>query len=113
VNLLQIFFIISGVVLFLLSLDIAKKRKFNALHFLVFFVIGIGLLVFTFFPNILDHLGKIVGLQRGADALVYSSIIFLLYFSLLLLSKVESTRDDMTKVIREIALQNARKDKLS
>lgn len=111
-TLLQIFFIISGVIIFILSLDVARKEKFNALHFVVFFGIAIGLLVFTFFPNILDNLGRIVGLQRGADALVYSSIIFLLYFSLLLLSKVESTREDMTKLVREIALQNTRKEKL-
>ena len=45
--------------------------------------------------------------------MVYSSIIFLLYFSLLLLSKVESSREDVTKLVREIALQNAQKRKLS
>jgi len=112
VTLLQVFFIISGVIIFFLALDVARKEKFNALHFFVFIAIGVGLLIFTFFPGVLDSVGQLFGIQRGADVLVYSSIIFLLYFSLLLLSKVESGREDVTKLVREIALQNAEKKKL-
>ncbi len=70
-------------------------------------------MVFTFFPGILDGIGQAFGIQRGADVLVYSSIIFLLYFSLLLLSKVESNRDDVTGLVREIALRNAEKKELA
>ena len=33
---LQVFFIISGIVILLTAYDIAKKERFNALHFLVF-----------------------------------------------------------------------------
>lgn len=111
-NLLQVFFIVSGVIIFLLAIDIARKEKFNALHFVVFICIGLGLLAFTFFPSVLDGIGRLFWIQRGADVLVYSSIVFLLYFSLLLLSKVESWRDDITKLIREIALQNSEKREL-
>lgn len=68
-----------------------------------------GLLLFTFFPSILDGLGSIFGLQRGADALVYSSIIFLLYFSLLLLSKSENNSHHLTRLVRELALVQAEK----
>ncbi len=108
-NLLQLFFIISGVVIFILALDIARRQKFNALHFVIFLWIWCGLLVFTFFPWVLDAIWSILGLQRGADALVYGSIIFLLYFALLLLRKVEENREDLTKLVREIALINSKK----
>lgn len=103
-TLLQIFFIISGVIIFLIALDIAKRQKFNAFHFLVFIGIGAGLLIFTFVPAVLNRLGSIVGVQRGADALVYASIIFLLYFSLLLLNKAEKNREDITRLVREIGV---------
>lgn len=108
-TLLEIFFIISGVIILLLGIDIAKRERFNALHFLVFLGIGIGLLVFTFFPWALDAIGKIFWLQRGADLLVYTSIIFLIYFVLLLLRKLEQGKTDITALIREIAIQNAGK----
>nr|MDD3719880.1 DUF2304 family protein [Candidatus Gracilibacteria bacterium] len=111
-SLLQIFFIVSGIIIFLLSIDIARRQKFNALHFIVFIFVGAGLLVFSFFPYILDSLGNIFGLQRGADLLVYTSIIFLFYFSLLLLRKVEGNSSDLTKFIREFAIQNGPKEKL-
>jgi hypothetical protein len=101
---LEIFFVISGTIILILWIDIAKKEKFNALHFLVFIVIGVGLLVFSFFPRVLDYIGKIIGIQRWADGLVYMSIIFLLYFSLLLLIKVEWQRQRITALAREIAL---------
>lgn len=103
-NLLQAFFIVSGVVISIIAFDIAKKQKFNALHFLVFIGIGAGLLVFTFFPQVLDLMGRIFGIQRGADVLVYVSIIFLLYFVLLLLNKTEKNREDVTRLVREIGV---------
>jgi len=103
-NFLQVFFIVSGVIIFIIAMDIAQKQKFNALHFLVFIGIGIGLLVFTFFPGILDRIGHFFGVQRGADVLVYTSIIFLLYFSLLLLNKAEKNREDITRLVREIGV---------
>jgi len=106
---LQVFFIISGFVILLTAYDIAKRERFNALHFLVFLAAWWGLLVFTFFPETLNIIGRIFGLQRGAEVLVYMSIIFLFYFVLLLLRKVEATREEVTKLVREIAIQNAKK----
>lgn len=64
---------------------------------------------FTFFPQALDYIGHIFGLTRGADVLVYVSIIFLFYFVLLLLRKTEANREELTRIIRELALQNAKK----
>ncbi|MDD2891801.1 MAG: DUF2304 domain-containing protein [Candidatus Gracilibacteria bacterium] len=103
-NLLQAFFIVSGFIIFIIAFDIAKRQKFNALHFLVFIGIGIGLFVFTIFPNILNKMGQIFGLQRGADVLVYVSIVFLFYFVLLLLNKTEKNREDVTRLVREISV---------
>lgn len=65
--------------------------------------------MFTFFPETLNMLGRIFGLPRGADVLVYASIIFLFYFVLLLLRKIEATREEVTKLVRELAIQNAKK----
>lgn len=103
-NLLQAFFIVSSAVISIIAFDIAKRQKFNALHFLVFIGIGIGLFVFTIFPNILNKMGQIFGLQRGADVLVYVSIVFLFYFVLLLLNKTEKNREDVTRLVREISV---------
>jgi hypothetical protein len=47
------------VLIFILALDVARREKFNALHFFVFIAIGAGLLVFTFFPGVLDSVGRL------------------------------------------------------
>lgn len=108
-NLLQILLIISAIIILILATDIAKKQKFNALHFLVFLWMWWWLLVFTFFPNFLNSFGQFFGLQRGADLLVYASVIFLVYFVLLLLSKHVENKDNITGLIRELAIENSDK----
>ncbi len=105
-SVLQIFFIVSGLIIFISAFDIAKRQKFNALHFFVFLMVGSGLLLFTIFPKTLEILWSIFGLQRWADALVYGSIIFIFYFILLLLRKTEDNLTDVTYLVREIALEN-------
>jgi len=111
-NLLQILLILSAIIILLLVTHIAKKQKFNALHFLVFFSMWIWLLVFTFFPSFLNDFGKFFGLQRWADLLVYSSVIFLVYFVLLLLSKHVENKESITELIREIAIENSSKKEI-
>jgi len=106
-NLLQIFLIISAIIILILAVDVARKERFNALHFLVFFGMWAWLLVFTFFPNVLNTVWGFFWLQRGADLLVYSSIIFLVYFVLLLLSKHVENKDSLTSLIRELAIENS------
>lgn len=108
-TLLQVFFIISWIIILILALDVARKQKFNALHFFVFILVWFWLLAFTFFPKILDKIWWVFWVQRWADVLVYSSIIFLVYFVLLLLRKVEKNSTNFTELIRELAINNSKK----
>ena len=70
----------------------------------------VWLLTFTLLPQTLSFIWWIFGIQRWADVLVYASIIFLIYFSLLLLRKVESNKEDITRLVREIAINNSWKN---
>lgn len=109
-TLLEIFFIISGIIIFILALDIAKKQKFNALHFIIFMFVWASLAAMAFVPEILNFIADIFGVQRWADVLVYSSIIFLVYFALLLLRKTEENISDLTQLVRELAIENSSKE---
>lgn len=44
---------------------------------------------------------------------MYISIIFLLYFSLLLLNKVEKNKEDITRMIREFAIEKSKQEIIS
>lgn len=111
-TLLEFFFIISGIIILIISIDIAKKQKFNALHFLIFIGVWWGLLLLAFFPGFLNFIAKLFWVARWADVLVYASIIFLLYFVLLLLTKHVENKEDITSLVRNIAIDNANKKEL-
>ena len=112
-TLLKLFLILSWIVILILAIDIAKKQKFNALHFLIFIWIWGGLLAFSFFPWILDYIWTIFWVARWADILVYWSIIFLLYFVLLLLSKYVDNKEDLSQLNREITLEHSSKKEIN
>lgn len=103
-TLLEVFFIISWIIISLLALNIAKKQKFNALHFFVFLWVGWWLLIFTFFPKVLNFVWNLFWTSNWSDVLVYISVIFLIYFVLLLLRKIEKNKEDLTRLVREIAI---------
>ncbi len=105
-TLLQIFFIISWVIISLIAFHVARRERFNALHFLVFLLVGIGLFLFWFFPAMIDKIARVVWVARWADALVYGSIVFLFYFVLLLLEKIERQREELTRLVRELSLRD-------
>ncbi len=111
-TLIEFFFTISWVIILILAIDIAKKQKFNALHFLVFIWVWAWLLTFTYFPNVLESIWDFFWLARWADVLVYASIIFLLYFVLLLLTKHVENKDSLTDLTRWIALELSPKKEL-
>lgn len=112
-NLLEFFFIISWIVILVITFDIARKQKFNALHFLIFIGVGSWLLILSFFPQILQFIWDIFGVARWADVLVYISIIFLLYFVLLLLTKHVENRETITKIIRHDSIKNSLKKEIN
>jgi len=111
-TLLDFFFIISWIIILVLAIDIWRKEKFNALHFLLFIFVWGWLLTFTLFPWVLRWIWDVFWVARWADVLVYASVIFLLYFVLLLLSKHVENREALTSLIREIAIENSPKKRI-
>ncbi len=92
-----------------LAIDIWRKEKFNALHFILFILMWGWLLIFALFPSVLNSIWDIFWVARWADVLVYGSIVFLLYFVLLLLSKHVENKESLTSLIRELAIENSDK----
>lgn len=107
-SLLELFFVISGGVIILFSFQIARRERFNALHFLVFLGWGAGLLIFTLIPATRQWIAHLFGIERGAEVLVYASIIFLTYFVLLLLKKTEANREEISRLVRALAVEKAK-----
>lgn len=63
-TLLELSFLFAGAILLVLSYDIARRQRFNALHFFVFLIIAVSLFLFVFYPPLLAFVGRVFGVER-------------------------------------------------
>lgn len=92
--------------LFALSRVILRTRdsKLTLKEFVFWTFIWVSLLSVVFFPEYTTILAKYLGIGRGIDVIVYLSVAILYYMLFRLYIKFEEREQEMTKVIREIAL---------
>jgi len=62
--------------------------------------------VIGFWPGVTQRIADIVGIERGIDTVVYSSIVVLFYLMYRLYVKIEHLEQDITKVVRDSALED-------
>lgn len=74
---------------------------------LVFWLLVAGAVVM---PKKTDVISQWLGVERGADLLVYLSIIVLFFIVFKIIVKLEKIDKDITKIVRETALKRKQKD---
>jgi hypothetical protein len=57
-------------------------------------------------PEFLNKLGDVFGLARGADILIYGSILVLAYFYFEILNKITKDNYNMTRIVTNEALSH-------
>ena len=80
----------------------------NILHFLIFFGGGGVMLLFAIDNTLLNKFGKVFGLARGADVLVYGGLILLSYLYIELVNKYTKDKFQLTKLISNLAINDCR-----
>ena len=85
-------------------MDLYKHKKMNVLHFLVFFLGGGMIVIFALNQKLLDQFGQFFGIARGADLLVYISLILLFYFYIDALNKITKDKFQLTRLISQTAI---------
>ena len=103
-SLLQFVIIIAAVVFILFGVDFYKRKKMNFLHFIVFFLWWGLVILFAFNQRLLDQFGGFFGIARGADLLVYVSLIILFYFYINVLNSHTKDRFQLTRLISQEAI---------
>ena len=96
-----------GVVLFILpNIYSSYKKKnlttFGALLWLFFWLVG---LVVIWFPELIGLIGELMGVERSIDALVYISIVYLLYAFLRQKIRINELSKEITELTRKIAIK--------
>ncbi|MBR9677227.1 DUF2304 family protein [Candidatus Woesearchaeota archaeon] len=111
---LQVYQIIVFIfALFALSRAIlrAKESKITRGELYFWSLLWLGVLVLTFLPSFSDILADYAGIGRGADLLVYASVLLLFYLMFRLYVKIDKTEQEITKLVQKVAYENVKKKK--
>ena len=63
------------------------------------------------FPSVTTEVSRVFGIGRGVDLAIYLSIILLFYLMFRLYVKLDTQSKETTKLVREIAIMNAKRKK--
>lgn len=83
-----------------------KLKKMSFRRFLIW-EIFLALAIISILTNFLGYFSQQLGVERGADLVVYLSILLILFFILKIFVQQEEDRKTLTKLIRQIAINEA------
>ena len=107
---IRIFIFLIGVFLFVVILDLVRRRKFREELSIIWLIIGLGLILSSFADRIIDPLASILGV-RYPPVLLVLPIFFLLIVAMLYFSIVVSDLKSRNKELsQKIALMEYKLD---
>jgi len=83
-----------------------KSKEISAKQFSGWLLIWLTALIVVIWPETTVWLANTVGVGRGADLVIYLSVIFIIYFLFRLLLRIEKIEKNLTKLAREEAIKN-------
>ncbi len=76
----------------------------NILHFFVFLLWSLAIIVFAINNELLNKFGTFFGLARWADLIVYASLVALAYFYITLFNKYTKDKHELTRLITHLSI---------
>ncbi|MBU4421842.1 DUF2304 domain-containing protein [Candidatus Parcubacteria bacterium] len=80
-----------------------KARKISLREFLFWTIFWLMVFAVVLLPQITSFLAEKLGVGRGADLVVYASLIFVFYMIFRLFVRQEKVERDIGKIVEEIA----------
>jgi len=106
---IQIVVTLGVLLLVLPSIYSSYKKKsmtpFGAVVWILFWIAG---LILIWFPEIIDLVGRSLGVGRSIDAFVYIAIVYLLYVSLNQKIKINEIKREITLLNRKLGLKDVK-----
>ncbi|MCS6819695.1 MAG: DUF2304 domain-containing protein [Chitinophagales bacterium] len=104
--LIQLILSIPLAILIILFLIQIHKQTFFKVLFILIAAVGV---ILIFNPALTTAIANYFGVGRGADLLLYISIIFFFMFIIVLYGKIRSIEATQTIIIRQIAIDRAKR----
>lgn len=111
----MMFIQIIGVVLAVIALAATIYRLYSQamslMQFVLWGIIWVSLLLTAVFPRYVINMGESLGIDKFLNAMVYLSIIVLLYLVFKLYLKIDRTEKEITALVREMAIEKGLRKK--
>lgn len=87
------------------------SKDLNLKELIFWSLLWVGMIVLVFIPGKTNFLAKVLGMERGNDAMFFLAIVALFYASYRLYVKANEQEKEITKLVRSLALKNVRRHK--
>lgn len=88
-----------------------KKNETTAKETIVWGLLWIIVAVVVALPQTTTLIANYLGVGRGVDVIVYLSIVVIFYILFRIFIRLEKIERDITKLVRNVSLENIKKDK--
>jgi hypothetical protein len=85
-----------------------NTHKISRHWFALWGLVWVLLILAAIFPSVIDNLAHAVGVERGADLLLYISVVVLIYATFRTMVLTQKLSEEHTELVRQIALHNAK-----
>ena len=82
-----------------------RDKSINPFQFMFWGLLWVGVIVVALVPDITSFFSNLFGIGRGIDLAIYVSIILLFYLIFRMYVKLDKIEENVTKVVREIAIR--------
>jgi hypothetical protein len=95
---------LTGIVLVLCIAEMLRRRKLKEKYAALWITTGVLIIPLGFFPRVLDHLARIVGVRSGVSLILFMSVVFLFMVCLQLSWEVGHLEEETRTLAEEVAL---------
>lgn len=96
--------IILGILIVFGIIDLVRRRKLNEEYSFLWLIIGVILLLITFFPHIIEFISGMFGTELPINTLFFTGIIFLMLLGLFFSLKISILSNRVKKLSQKIAI---------
>jgi len=86
-----------------------KDKSVSGKEFIFWSIVWISIIVVALMPGITSFFSNLFGIGRPIDFVIYLSIIVLFYLVFRIYVKLESQDQDITKIVRNVAIKRRKK----
>lgn len=86
-----------------------KNSDLNVREFIEWFILWLAVAVVTILPDTASYFANLLGVGRGVDLVVYLALLLIFYLLFKIFLRLERGEQQLTKVVRELALREKQK----